>query len=487
MRPKSTEILLFVLLLGTFAYFNRTEPGWNVNSRIALTYAIFEHGTVCIDGYYDGPDFGTQDAARYNDRTYSDKAIGTSLLGLPALALVRGISHLSGTKLSVPWERYWITTLSVGLIAAATSVVFLRLLLVLQRRRSGEESSGAPLLITLLLFAASPLLYYSSLFMAYLPALFFALLAVYVFENHSHNSPLSKSSATPPFFLAGLLMGVSVLCENLMGMLAVAFWIYALTVSTNRRNAWKYVIGGFLGVLPFIIYCYAIFGRLAIPYQYHLNPIFAQSMARGLLGATVPDFAALVLLTVHPYRGIFVHCPFLVPGLIGLIWFCRNSEMRPWALLSLSVFFAYLLFNSAYYMWWGGWSFAPRHLIPMLPFLATGLLAITHRSSGRLAILLLGLPALALHLLVNSVDPQIRDLLGGMKLRMLMIPDLRFDYEWTLPEIWRRFTVGETDVNLGSIFGLSGPLSLLPLILFWIAMLALMRHSLAGQNAPKSV
>jgi hypothetical protein len=39
----------------------------------------------------------------------------------------------------------------------------------------------------------------------------------------------------------------------------------------------------------------------------------------------------------------------------------------------------YLLLNSGYFMWWGGASFGPRHLIPMLPFLGIPLVFIPRR------------------------------------------------------------------------------------------------------------
>ena len=91
------RLLLFVLAFINFAYFFHTEPGWNINSRLALSYAIVDYGTVRIDNYHEKTAFETGDKAFFRGHYYSDKIIGTSFLGsfpYGVLSLVAG-SHVA--------------------------------------------------------------------------------------------------------------------------------------------------------------------------------------------------------------------------------------------------------------------------------------------------------------------------------------------------------------------------------------------------------
>jgi hypothetical protein len=57
----------------------------------------------------------------------------------------------------------------------------------------------------------------------------------------------------------------------------------------------------------------------------------------------------------------------------------RVPNYRVEALIAVTSFFSLLLINSGYYLWWGGFSFGPRHLIPMLTFLCLPLVFIPKR------------------------------------------------------------------------------------------------------------
>ena len=66
-----------LILMGSV---HSSNTSWNVNARMALVFAIVEHGTFAIDGYDGEHDaFPTMDKAAYNGHFYSDKAIGVSL------------------------------------------------------------------------------------------------------------------------------------------------------------------------------------------------------------------------------------------------------------------------------------------------------------------------------------------------------------------------------------------------------------------------
>ena len=81
------EIWLFMFLLISFAYFFPRWASWNQNSRLDLTMAIVEEGTVAIDNYVQN----TGDYAMVGDHYYSTKAPGSSLLEIPQYWIFRNL------------------------------------------------------------------------------------------------------------------------------------------------------------------------------------------------------------------------------------------------------------------------------------------------------------------------------------------------------------------------------------------------------------
>ena len=73
------EVCIFLILLASYVYFLPRWADWNQNSRLDLVLAIVDQGTLCIDDYYQN----TGDYALFEGHYYSDKAPGTSFLGIP--------------------------------------------------------------------------------------------------------------------------------------------------------------------------------------------------------------------------------------------------------------------------------------------------------------------------------------------------------------------------------------------------------------------
>lgn len=523
MTTRRIEAGLFLLLWISFAWFHHSAPGWNVNSRLALTLALVEQGTVRLDDQIHvppqrpgAPQLGrgpleTGDAATRSGHLYSDKIIGTSLLGVPAALLVRGAEKIRGQEFSAGTRRWIITAFSVGLLGAAAGVLLFRLLLLLFPPPASPPGVPAPvpwgpLVLTCLTLLGTQLWFYATLFMSYLPSAFFLLAALLRFERWCSGNPAGSPPASPPppapFFTCGLLMGAAVLCEYLAAIGAGFFALYMviqtpLSPAGRLRGLALCGAGGLLALSPFLLYTLLVFGRISVPYEFHVDPRFRHFMSRGLMGATVPDLDALILITVHPYRGLFVHSPWLLAGLAGLGLMIRRSATRPLGLLAAGVVTLQLLYNSAYYMWWGGWSFGARHLIPALPFLTIGAGA-AWAWGGRAmrgAIFGLGVLAVGLHLVVNAVEPQVRDIVPDprsplvMTLPWLLEPDLsENNYPWLFPRVlWPAFVRGDTDLNLGRVLGLPpGWPSLVPLAALWGAGIGMLAFSLRKRRGLSS-
>ncbi|MBI3958455.1 MAG: hypothetical protein HY328_06570 [Chloroflexi bacterium] len=75
----------------------------------------------------------------------------------------------------------------------------------------------------------------------------------------------------------------------------------------------------------------------------------------------------LVGLLVSPGRGILWYSPVLLLVPLGIGWFWRRGR---WLLISSGVVaLLYWLLYAKWYMWHGGYSWGPRFLVPVLPFL----------------------------------------------------------------------------------------------------------------------
>ena len=73
-------------------------------------------------------------------------------------------------------------------------------------------------------------------------------------------------------------------------------------------------------------------------------------------------------LLVGPARGIIWYSPVLLLGLLGGRWFWQQAR---WVLgVALSISLVYVLLYGKWYMWHGGYSWGPRFIVPLLPFLA---------------------------------------------------------------------------------------------------------------------
>jgi len=477
--PNLPGVLLFFVLFISFAYFQHSEPGWNVNSRFVLTLALAETGSPAVERYVSRPGLETRDLASYGGRLYSDKSIGTSLLAVPAVWIVKGLETLTDTTFSTPARRWLVTSLSVGLVGAIAGVLLMKWLSLIwfrdDDRGASVESSCALALVSAGVMLGSMLFLYGTLLMSYLPAMA-CLLGCLIFIEQVRLHPVKVSR----ILFAGLMGGLAVLCEYTyaaaVGLAGIYLMVSTWRSQTNEgsdflrlfQSAVAYALGGLIGIAPFLIYTISIFGRPTIPYEYHLMPEFREAMSKGFMGAGNPKLDVLWLITFHPFRGIFVYSPMLLLGFLGVFWILmRDVARRSLAVLCLSCILFYLFFNSAYYMWWGGWSFSPRHLAPTIPFFAAGLLPWLRHAAGRMLIILTGIIGVTIHMLVNATEPQPPD--GGWQ-EALLYPDLSgFDYSAVfIQDTLQRISDSAFDSNFGSLVGLTGIASLLPLIGLWV-------------------
>jgi hypothetical protein len=462
LRRHRVEALLFLAFWLSFAGVLHGKAGWNVNSRLALTFAVVDHGSFAIDAYHDKPLTGTLDKAFFRGHYYSDKSPALSLLAVPFYASLTPFIADSDAGTRVVTARQWCTAWTVGLLGALAAVLFHRLM-----RLFGADGREA-LLLTLFLFFGTNLGGYTSLFFAYLPATC-CLLGAYVL-GLSARSQTGTAVGRWRALAIGFLISAAGFLEFTFCLAGVVLLVLTFaTMEPRRRFGWV-LLGGIPPVVALFAYNAAIFGELTLAYSHEAAPHFRSGMSQGFMGITRPDLAVLYFATIHPFKGIFFYSPVLLFFFVGAASIERLPG--PWRADLVAAWVAllgYLAFVSSYYMWWGGWSMGVRHLIGALPFLFLPILAAMRRGPRmRAAVLAAGGVALVLNLPVILTDPQIPSGYSDAYLSELSFSShpRSLWLKQALPDFFR----GRIAVIL-PLAKLPGHWPLLPLALLWAAVL----------------
>ena len=115
---------VFLILFGSFAFFWHSRD-WNTASRLMLTYALVDRGTVTITGL----EVHTEDKARFHGDYYSDKLPGFAFLGSVPYAVSRLVFRMPPHPLNEAVARahwaadYWVTLFTSGLFTALTGAL----------------------------------------------------------------------------------------------------------------------------------------------------------------------------------------------------------------------------------------------------------------------------------------------------------------------------------------------------------------------------
>ncbi len=456
------EALLFLMFWASFACVVHVLPGWNVNTRFALTCAMVDRGTFSIDAYHTDPLFETDDKAFYNGRFYCDKSPALSMLAAPFYALSKPILAASDVRIKVLYARQWSMAWTVCLLGALAAVLFYRMTILFGA--SGQES----LALTMFLIYGTNLGGYTSLFYPYLPAAC-CIVAAYtlVLSARRRGGAFGAGRAAAVGFLCSMA-GFFEFTFGLAGLatMAVAAW----EMRPRRRAVWM-ILAACLPAAALFAYNYWVFDRFALAYQFEAREDFREGMSQGFMGINRFKPAVLYFITIHPYKGLFFYSPILFCFFLGSLWTKRLSGARRIDLAAAwAVLIGYLAFNASYYLWWGGWSMGARHLIPMLPFLFMPILAAMRRHPRmRSIVFFAGCVSVLLNLPPILVDPQMAPKIADAALYW---PDIRYNLtsSW-LTEIIPGFYSGRDLAVVLPLAGLPGAWPLAPWIVLWTAAL----------------
>jgi len=540
LSARRVELLLFLLLWGSYAYFYQSAQH-NGAARFDQTRAILELGVLHIDEFR----YNTADVVRIERdgvaHIYPNKAPGTSFLGVAPFGLWMLALRPLGMAEWVYWHAVAYLTIltTVGLLSALAGVAMFALL----RRLTGDPIASA--LAVIAVWLGTICFPFSTLFFSHQQAAAQLVLAFYfVFgvgqvanlpgvssarnTSESENSrvddlveissdeekieekngqvgnlPHSWQVGNLPHFkalAAGFLCGFTIATEYptalLVALLCAYFGVRLVLMRAPARRriglGAAFAAGLAIGLAFLVGYNLAVFGQIRyVPYQKY---------AEEGLGANFPGHGAgyvgvawrgwgnfltvLKEITTRPQRGllyigldgwrVYAMNPVLWLALPGLVWLFLRRATRLEAVLVALMTAAYLAFNASYgdsIVYWGGaWSVGPRHLIPLLPFLALPLVEGARRLWFLFYPLLLS--SIFYMLLATAVEPRVpyeypnpaRDLF----LEKYLQGQFGLNNQGLFDPMNRPLVGRSTAFNLGGLMGLPGQWQLVPLLLFWL-------------------
>jgi len=331
-------ILMNLVLAG---YFLDSIPSPNPTSRVLPVIAVFEDGTYAIDRYEDT----TMDKSFVRGHYYSDKAPLSTWLVLPVYGLLKQF----GLPAADIFYFKWLPVAFIGGVLCGT-VPFVLLVWLIARRLEREEPAANAVLLSMLPLYGSFVAAYSGVFMGHL------LAGILLTCSYA----LLKSERRPA--LCGFLVGLAVVAEY-PAALALPIWT-AFILRRQPRTLPRFVLGGLPCAAALLLYNYAITGSpLTNPYAFEAHDAFAQM--KSAYGVRLPSITAMWGLLFSPFRGLLFYAPALAVAAYAYLTARRrqllSDAVSPLGLLTIG----YLLLISSYFVWWGGWSYGPRHLIPL--------------------------------------------------------------------------------------------------------------------------
>ncbi len=111
-----------------------------------------------------------------------------------------------------------------------------------------------------------------------------------------------------------------------------------------------------------------------------------------MINDPVKHLSIFLRLLIYPYRGMLFYMPILLLSITGLFFMYRKHRFESLAITAL--WFLFLAYNTLLSVWWGGWCFGPRHLVPLMPILMIPLIFSFKKVDRRIVFLLLSLTIL---------------------------------------------------------------------------------------------
>ncbi|MGZ6317377.1 MAG: hypothetical protein ACXWNQ_08965 [Anaerolineales bacterium] len=480
-KPLLTVALIFFLAA---VYFYQ-DPEWNGNSRLELTRAIVEQGSLQIDAYHSLSEWYTEDVAYFQGHYYCDKAVGSSLFAVPLYFVLHGISTLFGLQLRSGLIKHVLTSGVLAPIFTMNGVVMYLI--------AGKLGANPRLaLITTLAVGLGTMLWpYSAVYYGHVMAATFLIIAFYLLLLVRDGPQVMNGWK---FAGAGAAMGFAFITEYTAALIIVGLLFYAAYVLKGRdvRAILRLGVAGAMGaLLPLLMmfaYNYGAFGNpLDLGYAHEASDTFQKGMSAGIMGLQLPSISVLLHITVDPKFGLLWLSPVLILAPIGYLITLKQRSHRAEAVVSVYAVTVMLVMNAGYYLWWGGYAFGPRLIIPSLSFFIIPLALLP----GMLDLPMIVLTALSIGQMLIPLMSEVQMSVDFKpKFNTFFVAGSRFTgfsilYQHGLPSIWKRFRDGDASWTLGSAIGIPYWLTVPMLIL--LGSLLIYMHAKSTTAQPETM
>jgi hypothetical protein len=452
---KKDALIVFLLLTLLFAYFYE-DSGANGNSRIGLVFAAVQEHRLTIDSFHATPDLRTKDKAFYAGHYYSDKAIGSSIVGYVFYLPMYFLMQLLDFTMKMRQIKYLLVLFSIAIPSAFSG----SLIYILAKHISGSMLKAY--IVTMCIFLGTMLFPYSTLFYGHPLVASLLVCAFFMIFRLKVRPELRRSKLN--LFLIGFLLGFSIITEYptvLIVLVLVVYYFYVIMDQWSWREflskAITPALGGLIPLILLFAYNDAIFGNpFLVTYSHVSNQFFSENMSQGLSGIAWPRLDVMYYSTLHPANGLFWQSPVLLMSLVGVYFMLRSKQYQAEGIIFIVIFLSYVALISGYYLWWGGYAFGPRHLIPILPFFVLPLLFVPRRLFP--VVVILGLISIGQMFIVVASQIKTPDDM------IYKIAELRyFEYSTIYNFCLKKLLNNDFHWNLGqALFGLRTWASLIP-------------------------
>jgi hypothetical protein len=435
-KRRKIEILIFMMLFLAGASFYHPVEYDNTRSRYFLLRALVDDGTLNIDVY----EKNTLDKSEWNGHYYSNKAPGASFLGIPVYWSLRNLTPLKSSEPMVWLDMYIVRVMTTTLLFALLGVVMYSL-----AQFCGAAPRQAFLMVIAYGFGSIALLH-ATLFSGHQIAASLSFFSFALLIHLSGDGRIVRGGRWGYGFLAGLLAGFAVITDYTAIVIAAGLAVYAAVSRMGARLKLGFLSGGCVCVLILAAYNMACFGHLlSFSYEHLVFERFREGAAQGFFGVDIPRIGAMAGLLFSPSRGLFFIMPVLLLSLWGIAHMIGREQRPREAILIAAAATGSFLFISGFYAWHGGWTFGPRYLVPMLPFLAFPIAFVRWRPY---LFWLLFIPSCAQVGLPVIGFPHVAEFIANPIVEVI-VPCMRYGY---------------TALNAGMLLGLAWPWSVIAVI-----------------------
>lgn len=329
--------LFFIVNLFLSSFYIDVWNNDNTTSRILPAVTFLEDNVYNIDKYKDK----TGDISYVNGHYYTDKAPLPSILLIPILKGLKFLnivtSDENGSYLS--YKVYVIASFAFGSIPF--SLIFV---LFIRFAKIAREN----IWLLMLGIYGSFIFVYSGTFFSHVLTAFILLVTFILYERKK-------------YVLAGFMGGLAFLTEYNIALLFIIWTVFDLVIKKDIKPILYFGLGSFPAIVFIAFYNYIITGNMFDMLYKYCN---FDNMDENY-GFLYPTIESLWGLSFSVFRGVFIYAPLLF--FIILSYFIQNKNKLMKFLydnyfISIIIYF---LFIASYKYWWGGWSYGPRHLIPI--------------------------------------------------------------------------------------------------------------------------